>query len=92
MLVIWKFAKSIADRTKRPRGPRTARVFDTPHLTQLNKKKQDHPFLFSKLAKQTNHGLLIFAFRAMLAECLTWTFWLTDRDAGTKPSNRDCPG
>jgi len=67
MLVIWKFAKSIADGTKRPRGSRTARVFDTPHLTQLNKKKQDHPLLFSKLAEQTNHGLLIFAFRAMLA-------------------------
>ena len=27
-----------------------------------------------------------------LTECLTETFWLTDRDTGTKPSNRDCPG
>jgi len=27
-----------------------------------------------------------------LTECLTGTFWLTDRDAGTKPLNRDCSG
>jgi len=27
-----------------------------------------------------------------VAECITGTFCLTDRDAGTKPSNRDCPG
>jgi len=27
-----------------------------------------------------------------MTECLTGTFWLTDRDACTKPLNRDCPG
>jgi len=27
-----------------------------------------------------------------LTECLTGTFRLTTRDAGTKPLNRDCPG
>jgi len=27
-----------------------------------------------------------------LTECLTGTFWLTDRDGGQSPPNRDCPG
>jgi len=27
-----------------------------------------------------------------LTKCVTGTFWLTDRDAETKPLNRDCPG
>ena len=27
-----------------------------------------------------------------LTECQTGAFWLTDRDAGTKPLNQDCPG
>jgi len=26
-----------------------------------------------------------------LIQCVTGTFWLTDRDAGTKPQNRVCP-
>jgi len=26
-----------------------------------------------------------------LTECLTGTFWLTDRDTGTKPLNQDSP-
>jgi len=27
-----------------------------------------------------------------LTECITGTFWLTNRDVGTKPLNRVCPG
>jgi len=27
-----------------------------------------------------------------LIQCITGTFCWTDRDAGTNPSNRDCPG
>jgi len=38
MLITWKLPKSIAGRTKRPRGPRVW----YPDLTQRNKKKQDH--------------------------------------------------
>jgi len=32
MLIIWKFTKSAAGRTKDPRGPHVARVFETPDL------------------------------------------------------------
>jgi len=55
MLITWKLPKSIAGRTKRPRGPRVW----YPDLTQRNKKKQDHTSRFSKSVKQTNHSLLI---------------------------------
>jgi len=53
--------------------------------------KQDHASFFSKLVKQTNHSMLIFLGLCCLIECLAGTFWLTKRDAGTKPSNRVCP-
>jgi len=34
----------------------------------------------------------ITCYSYLLTECKTGTFWLTDRDAGTEPLNRDCPG
>jgi len=41
-------------------------------LTQWNKNKQKHISLFSKLAKQTNHSMLIFVVElCWLTECLT---------------------
>jgi len=36
MLIIRKFPKSIAGRTKRPRGPHEAHVFETPGLVIKN--------------------------------------------------------
>jgi len=53
MLIIWKFPKSIACSTKRPRGPHAARVWD-PSSNTTKQKKQDHTSLVSKLAKQTS--------------------------------------
>jgi len=55
--------------------------------------KQDHASFFSKLVKQTNHSNAdIRVGLCCLTECLTGTFSLTNRDAGTKPLNRVCPG
>jgi len=34
----------------------------------------------------------ITCYSYLLTECKNGTFWLTDRDAGTEPLNRDCPG
>jgi len=34
----------------------------------------------------------ITCYSYLLTECKTETFWLTDRDAGIEPLNRDCPG
>jgi len=63
------------------------------HLTQQNKKKQDHTTLFSKLVKQTNQIMIIIRVGlCWLTQCLTGTFWLTDQDAKTKPLNCHCPG
>ena len=41
MLIIWKYPKSIARLTKRPRGPHVARVFQTSALqsSQYSDKK-----------------------------------------------------
>jgi len=37
-------------------------------------------------------SLQITCYSYWLIEYQTGTFWLTDRDAGTKPLNQDCPG